>query len=124
MKNYLKRVELRPGDVSEAAFEEYSGNDCRFWVDTEGTYYVGESAGTAELVGSLEDVQGYLMSFVEQQDVEDDIMDAIVVLMDDDVREKVHGELAPCTNREFLVRYCELVPEFADVLNSEFSIDI
>lgn len=61
---------------------------------------------------------------VEQLEVKDDIMDAIVVLMDDDIREKVHGELAPCTNREFLTRYCELVPEFEEVLNSEFGIYI
>lgn len=57
-------------------------------------------------------------------DITDNVMDAIVVLMDDDIRERVHGELAPCTNRDFLVRYCELVPEFEDVLNSEFGICI
>lgn len=28
--------------------------------------------------------------------------DAIVNLMDDDIREEVHGLLAPCTKREFL----------------------
>ena len=64
------------------------------------------------------------MKSLKKSDITDNVMDAIVVLMDDVIREKVHGELAPCTNREFLVRYCELVPEFADVLNSEFSIDI
>lgn len=64
------------------------------------------------------------MKSLKKSDITDNVMDAIVVLMDDVIREKVHGELASCTNREFLVRYCELVPEFADVLNSEFSIDI
>ncbi|MCY1003921.1 hypothetical protein OWM54_42935 [Myxococcus sp. MISCRS1] len=34
--------------------------------------------------------------------------DALVEMMDDDVRERVHGELAPCTNVEFLARYLEL----------------
>lgn len=119
----LKSVELRPGDVSGAAFKEYSGNDCRFWIDSNGAYYVGESSETAELVGSLEDVQDYLLSFIEP-DIPDNVMDAIAVLMNDDIREKVHGELAPCTNIGFLARYCELAPDFADVLNSEFSIDI
>ena len=51
-------------------------------------------------------------------------MDAIAVLMDDEIRERVHGELAPCTPETFLKRYCELVPEFEDVLNGEFSIEL
>lgn len=34
--------------------------------------------------------------------------DALVNLMDDDLREQVHQELAPCTNAEFLKRYAEL----------------
>lgn len=31
-----------------------------------------------------------------------------VSLMDDEIREQVHGELAPCTNEEFLDRYEEI----------------
>ena len=34
--------------------------------------------------------------------------DAAVMLMDDELRERVHTELAPCTNEAFLERYCEL----------------
>lgn len=64
------------------------------------------------------------MKSLKKPDITDNVMDAIVVLMDDVIREKVHGELAPCTNREFLTRYCELVPEFEGVLNSEFGIYI
>lgn len=30
---------------------------------------------------------------------------AIVNLMDDDIRERVHAELAPCTEKEFISRY-------------------
>lgn len=37
--------------------------------------------------------------------------DAIVYFMDDETREKVHSELAPCTTREFLIRYLELAEE-------------
>lgn len=37
--------------------------------------------------------------------------DGVVDLMDDDIREKVHSELAPCTNEEFLRRYLELDPD-------------
>ena len=51
-------------------------------------------------------------------------MDAIAVLMDDETREKVHNELAPCEPIEFLKRYRELEPSFEAVLKDEFSIEI
>jgi hypothetical protein len=51
-------------------------------------------------------------------------MDAIAVLMDDETREKVHRELAPCEPIEFLKRYCELEPSFETVLKNEFGIEI
>lgn len=50
------------------------------------------------------------------------IMDTIASYMDDDIREQVHYELAPCTPEEFLIRYLDLYPEFEAVLWSEFSI--
>lgn len=31
--------------------------------------------------------------------------DAAVILMDDDIREKLHGEIAPCTEQEFFDAY-------------------
>lgn len=45
---------------------------------------------------------------------------AIEVMMDDEIRERVAFELAPCTNEEFLKRYLELDPDFQNVLDSEF----
>jgi hypothetical protein len=39
------------------------------------------------------------------------LWDAIVNLMDDDTREAVHNEIAPCTELEFLVRYLEIAPD-------------
>lgn len=48
--------------------------------------------------------------------------DAIASYMDDDIRETVHSELAPCTEIEFLNRYLELDPDFSDLLDTEFSI--
>lgn len=45
---------------------------------------------------------------------------AIASLMDDEKREQVHFELAPCTNEEFLKRYLELDEAFDDVLYQEF----
>lgn len=37
--------------------------------------------------------------------------DAVAELMDADTRERVHAELAPCTNAEFLARYLESAPQ-------------
>lgn len=34
--------------------------------------------------------------------------DVIVNFMDDEIRERVHMEIAPCTEEEFLTRYLEL----------------
>jgi hypothetical protein len=50
----------------------------------------------------------------------DKYWEAIVNMMDDDIRERVAFELAPCTNEEFLNRYLELAPDFQTVLDSEF----
>ena len=41
---------------------------------------------------------------------EQGLWDAVVNLMDDDLRERVHAELAPCDERDFLARYLELSP--------------
>lgn len=53
-----------------------------------------------------------------------DKMDIIATYMDDEKREQVHNELAPCSPEEFLKRYIELDPEFEDVLKSEFNIEL
>lgn len=45
-------------------------------------------------------------------------------LMNDSLREKVHAELAPCTNDQFIQRYCQLDPNFADTMYGEFNIDV
>lgn len=39
-------------------------------------------------------------------------LDAMARIMDDDKREQVHVELAPCEPKEFLTRYLELDPDF------------
>ena len=51
------------------------------------------------------------MTFVEPAEaIEQCDWDVIVMMMDDDTRENVTYELAPCTKLEFLVRYLELAP--------------
>ena len=48
-------------------------------------------------------------SFCEVEEVLQVIeWDVVVNYMDDDIRERVHDELAPCTEEEFLNRYLEL----------------
>jgi hypothetical protein len=40
-----------------------------------------------------------------QEIIEKGLYDASVQLMDDDIREEIHRELAPCTDLEFLEAY-------------------
>ena len=49
------------------------------------------------------------------------IMANIVALMDDNLREQIHGEYAPCSNMRFLKEYRKKDPSFEDVLFKEFS---
>lgn len=81
------------------------------------------------LVGEAEDecmdvVKAGWESLGEEEEIDNNVMDAIAALMDDETREKVHYELAPCSNAAFLKRYCELEPDFEKVLKSEFSIKL
>ena len=45
--------------------------------------------------------------------------DTIVSYMNDDIREQIHGELAPCTEEAFWERYIELDPknEILDIVS-------
>ena len=38
-------------------------------------------------------------------------LDTMAEYMDDDAREAVHNELAPCSDSEFLERYLEIAPD-------------
>lgn len=40
---------------------------------------------------------------------ERNLWEAIVNMMDDEIREAVHAEIAPCTNEEFLAEYLRRV---------------
>jgi hypothetical protein len=41
----------------------------------------------------------------------DNNWDQLVMIMDPDIREQVHLELAPCSNRDFLRRYLEIATD-------------
>lgn len=57
----------------------------------------------------------------ENELITDDMMNVIGSYMDDDIREEIHGEMAPCTPDEFLTAYLEKDPEFRDLLENEFN---
>lgn len=50
--------------------------------------------------------------------------ETIASYMNDEIREQVHAELAPCTETEFLKRYLELDDNFYTLLYSEFRIPL
>lgn len=51
-------------------------------------------------------------------------MDIIASYMDDDIREDLHTELAPCEPEEFLEAYVEQDPAFEELLDTEFGIEL
>lgn len=56
--------------------------------------------------------------------MKNNVWNAIVNYMDDEIRETVHSEIAPCTEEEFLSRYIELDPDFERLLKNEFGIEL
>ncbi len=57
------------------------------------------------------------------KNISNELMSTIATYMDDEIREAVHVELAPCTPEEFLKRYLELDPDFAELLKNEFDLE-
>lgn len=51
-------------------------------------------------------------------------LDVIVTYMNDDIREDVHFDLAPCSEEEFLDEYVKRDPEFEELLHEEFGIEM
>lgn len=65
-----------------------------------------------------------MKKYGENFELTQELMDTIASYMDDEKREQVHFELAPCDPEEFLKRYLELDPDFEGLLNDEFRIEI
>lgn len=47
-------------------------------------------------------------------------MDVIGSYMNDEIREDLHADLAPCAPEEFLSAYLERDPDFLNLLENEF----
>ena len=58
---------------------------------------------------SLNNGMTYMHAEAAIEEINDrDLWDVVIASMDDETREKVHAELAPCTEKEFLERYLEI----------------
>ena len=53
-----------------------------------------------------------MLRYGEKLDLDKNLWDAIVTYMNDDIREDVHFDLAPCSEEEFLDEYVKRDPEF------------
>ena len=53
-----------------------------------------------------------------------ELMNTISSYMNDEIREGLHSELAPCEPEVFLKRYVEIEPDFAEILETEFNIEL
>ena len=54
-----------------------------------------------------------------QEIINNNLFDAAVQLMDDEIRESVHAELAPCSDLEFLEEY---IARHKEKYNEDFTI--
>lgn len=50
--------------------------------------------------------------------------DMICSYMNDEIREELHTEMAPCSDEKFLAEYVKRDPEIIEILENEFDIDI
>ena len=65
-----------------------------------------------------------MKKYNEEIAISNELMNTIGSYMDDEIREDVYAELAPCTSEEFLTRYLELDPKFKELLEIEFDIEL
>ena len=55
--------------------------------------------------------------------ITDEDMRNIAGYMDDEIREELHGQLAPCEPEEFLKAYIERDPDILPILENEFGFE-
>lgn len=60
---------------------------------------------------------------INEHPITQEDMDIIAIYMDDDTREAVHLDLAPCSPEEFLREYLERDPDFIITLEQEFGYE-
>ena len=55
--------------------------------------------------------------------ITDTDMDDIARFMDDDIREKIHIEMAPCSHEKFITAYLKEDPYFEEFLKEQFGFE-
>lgn len=93
----------------------------------EALLVIAEKRGELDKVYDAEEWTDYFADIYEDVKAEaaayrkEVAMNTIGSYMDDEIREQVHWELAPCSEEAFLDRYLELDPDFQELLDSELS---
>lgn len=80
--------------------------------------------------GIIKAIRRYLRRWKQKQEgktmtiygraITNEDMQNIAGYMIDEIREKLHGKLAPCSNEEFLREYIKRDPEILEILRNEF----
>ena len=65
-----------------------------------------------------------MLRYGEKFNLDKNLLDALVTYMNDDIREDVHFDLAPCSEEEFLDAYVKRDTEFEKLLHEEFGIEM
>ena len=65
-----------------------------------------------------------MMRHGQREVLKQELLDVIATYMNDDIREDIAFELAPCSPDEFITEYVKRDPKFVDLLKSEFSIEV
>ena len=65
-----------------------------------------------------------MMRYGQREVLKQELLDVIATYMNDDIREDIAFELAPCSPDEFITEYVKRDPKFVDLLKSEFSIEV
>ena len=60
------------------------------------------------------------MMTIYGREINDEDMANIATYMDDEIREDLHSDLAPCSHELFLRAYLQKDPDFLDFLEREF----
>lgn len=65
-----------------------------------------------------------IKQYNETLNLTDELAETISSYMNDEIREELHNEIAPCTFNKFLKEYCDRDLDFEDLLENEFTITI
>lgn len=77
-----------------------------------------------EIIEQLKKGKILMLRYGEKFTITDELMEVVSNYMDDDLREGVHNEPAPCSNEIFLKEYCEVDSSFKKLLYDEFGIEL